>query len=305
MNINNIFFKFSYVIVIWSLAWPAFGIQTKTTTYQLTSAQKKQTAEQDLILFSKQGREALVYKALSQGVSPNGIDENNNSALFYALEQQHYSIAHLLINANANVDHILKSGLNLLMFFIQKNDKQALQLLLNNHVNFNYQTAQKGDSALLLATNAKKTKIVKLLLQAGADPNLANHEGLIPLVIAIKNRSINITTALLQNGANIDQLSRPMGENFSATPLIHFATYGDAISIFALLRLGANINLTNEINISPLGAAALVGNLDIVRLLLDAGADPKQVTTSSLWQHIKNRKNPIIAKTIEAKLNLQ
>ena len=306
------------ITILWSLPCYVQGIPayecTKNgkTIYQpfpcadtpkLSPEIQKSTKEQDLIVFSKQGNEALVYKLLTQGVSPNATDQNNNSALFYALEQQHYNIARLLMASNANVNHILASGVNLLIFFSQKGDLQALQLLLTNKVNIDYQTIPEGDTALLLATEAKQIDAVALLLRSGADPNTANNIGFTPLIAALQNKDFKIIKALLQQKANVNQLSLLPDKKISSTPLIHFATYGNQENILLLLKLGADINLANEQHISPLGAAALVGHLDTVNLLLDAGADPKQLTNETqLWEYVKTRTNKQIAAVIEEKI---
>lgn len=318
---NNLSPYSLYIIIIWSLSLPAFSIQSYTceqngkVIYQpfpCTNANKlplkiKTYAQgQDLIIFSKQGKEALVYKLITEGVSPNIADENNIPPLFYALDHQYYSIAKLLIASRANVNYVLPSGLNLLMFFVEKDDKQAVQLLLNNNANVAYKTTTEGNTALLLATMANKTDFVQFLLHKGANPNAANNDGLTPLVVALDNKYANLIEILLQNKANIDQFSRPKGKALSSTPLIHFATFRDETSVLALLRLGANANLANEKNICPLSAAALIGNLNIVRLLLDAGANPKQLTADpQLWEYIKTKRNPKIAELIEEKSNLQ
>ncbi len=307
------------IIIIWSLSYSVQSIPTYVcnengkTVYQsfpcanaakLPAKVQKHTKEQDLIVFSRQGNEASMYNLLAQGISPNVVDQKGNSPLFYALRQQYYNIARLLITANADVNHILTSGASLLIFFANRGELQTLQLLLTNKVNIDYQTTTEGNTALLSATIANKTSAVKLLLKSGADPNIANNAGITPLIAALQNKATKVISVLLQYHANIDQLSRPKNKEFGSTPLIHFATNGDQENILLLLKFGANVNLANEKHISPLTAAALVGNLDMVKLLLIAGANPKQLTTEPLfWDYVKSKNDPQIAAIITETLN--
>jgi ankyrin repeat protein len=275
-------------------------------TLELSPAIKQHTKEKDLIVFSKQGNEALVYKFLTEGVSPNATDEQGNSALFYALQQQFYSMARLLIASKANTNHLLASRENLIMFFANSGDYQALQLLLASNGNINYAEPIHGNTALLTATMANKVKTVKFLLSSNANANLANHAGITPLIAALENKNATLVDLLLQNKANINQLSKPKYKDLSMTPLIHFATNGDQENIIKLLKLGANVNLSNEKKISPLTAAALVGHLNIVKLLLAVGADPSTLYQNpQLWEYIKTKSNPKIAELIEDKINIK
>ena len=267
------------------------------TTTQLPAEIQQQTNEQDLIVFSRNANEEKVYQLLSQGTSANAIDDQHNSALFYALEQQHYSIAKLLIRAKARVDFVLASGLNLLMHFAAIGDLTAVNILLDNAAPLEEKASATGDTALAVAVKANQSAVIKLLLAKGANPNCINNDGLTPLIFALSNNAKDSVNILLANNANLDQLSRPLGQNSSATPLIHFATYSKQDSVLALLQLGADVNLANEKNISPLAAAALVGDTAMVKLLLAAGANPAQVKAQpELWQHIQLQQNSRIAE---------
>lgn len=314
-NKNSLIWLF-YVSLLCIYSLPVYSIpsyqceQNGKTIYQafpcantdkLPIAIKQKTNEQDLITFSKQGEEAKVYLLLQQGTEPNAIDELAFSALFYALDQQHYSIAKLLIAAHANVNFTLTTGANLLMHFANKGDSTAVEMLLANSAMLETKNLADGNTALTIAANARQLQIVKLLLTAGADPNSVNNEGLTPIILALTKHANKIVNLLLANNANLDQLSRPLGKEVSITPLIHFATYGDEKNVLALLRYGANVNLSNEQHITPLAAAAIVGNLKIVKLLLRVGANTRQITAEpKLWQHIQSKRSKIAQLIIDA-----
>ena len=66
------------------------------------------------------------------------------------------------------------------MYAVDHNERDILIDLLNAHADVNHQN-QPGNTALHLAVNQKNAVICALLLEHGANPNLANGEGQKPL----------------------------------------------------------------------------------------------------------------------------
>ncbi|WP_169807269.1 ankyrin repeat domain-containing protein [Herbidospora cretacea] len=118
-----------------------------------------------------------------------------------------------------------------------------------------YRAAQKGNAAM-----------VTLLLEHGADPNLASHgedEGL-PLCAAACWDHEEALRALLDAGADPD-----LPECAGWTPLMWAATLGHLAAADLLLDFGADPDLE-----SPLIAAARFGAYGVVWTLLEHGATP-------------------------------
>lgn len=72
-------------------------------------------------------------------------------------------------------------------------------------VDVNYQTGDIGDTALIKAAYGNKglsTEIVELLIDGGADVNLANYQGRTPLMVACLMNKPEIIKVLLERGAN-------------------------------------------------------------------------------------------------------
>ena len=67
------------------------------------------------------------------------------------------------------------------------------------------------------------------------------------------------------------------GRNHS-TPLHVAATYGQVEAVKALLAAGANPNESNPDGVCGLNFAALYGHMEVVEILLDAGANPRRIT---------------------------
>lgn len=60
------------------------------------------------------------------------------------------------------------------------------------------------------------------------------------------------------------------------------AYYGHAESVAALAALGANVNRLNDQGRSPIAGAVFKKHLEVVDVLLDAGADPRAGSMSAL-----------------------
>jgi ankyrin repeat protein len=96
-------------------------------------------------------------------------------------------------------------------------------------------------AAIGLASALGPPEVVVALLDAGADPQTPGSGGLAPLHQAVLSGQVEITRILLQRGAKVDAR-----DNLGRTPLLTFAS-------------------------------GSIDNLDVVKILLQAGADPNAV----------------------------
>ena len=138
--------------------------------------------------------------------------------------------------------------------------------------NVNERTASGGYTPLYYAAFRGHAKVVRVLLEAGADPNVRTEQGgYTPLYHAARGGHAEMVRDLLQ--ANADINARTARTN--STPLYTAAFRGHAEIVRALLKAGADVNTrTARAGATPLYAAARNGHAEIVRALLAAGADP-------------------------------
>ena len=100
----------------------------------------------------------------------------------------------ILIGCDFNfVDRNSKSPLHLLTFF--SHTKSLIKILKSPNLNINI-TDKEGCSALFIASYKKNAKIMKMLLEAKADPNLSTNDGQTPLSIACANGNVDGVLAL-------------------------------------------------------------------------------------------------------------
>src|SRR5262245_23383046 len=149
---------------------------------------------------------------------------------------------------------------------IRNVDLPALRTLLENGADVNSRDA-KGNTPLILASLYATPECVALLIENGADVNAANKAGATALIRAATD--YEKTRLLVDAGANVRARTVDLGN----TPLMLAARRaGNSRTVTLLLERGASVTERNNADASPIVAAAAGGDVEMVRLLLDAGA---------------------------------
>ena len=162
---------------------------------------------------------------------------------------------------------------------------------LGGRVETNYTGLTESD-ALVKAARLGDLDKARSLLDRGAKPNVANDNGVTPLMAAAFEGRLEMAELLIKRGAAVDQVPVGLREwalNNSRAPstdreLIESAARGDTALIIAvrqghtdtvryLLDHGADVNRPNRQNESALFVAAELGRAEIMRALLRKGAN--------------------------------
>ena len=135
---------------------------------------------------------------------------------------------------------------------------------LSNNVN---KKTKFGETALTLNIGFVKRdkEIVKILLDAGADPNIVYVNSMTPLLYAASSNDNDIVELLVDAGADVNAKNRDGTNAFM---------YGTPDILNILAKGNIDINFKDEEGKTYLHLAAERGLVPAVELLLDAGADP-------------------------------
>ncbi len=232
--------------------------------------------ETPLMTAARTGRADPVRALLAKGAKVNAKEGRGQTALMWAAAEGHAEVVDVLLDAGAEFDTALDSGFTAMMFAVRQGH----------------------------------TSVVKRLLAAGDDVNLAVHpkktpaKGLVggtsPLLLAIENGHFELAVELLRAGANpndqrtgftpLHTLSwvrkPPIGDNADGDPPpIGSGRLTSLQFVRVLVEHGADVNLRKKSNggrgkfgkkgTTAFLCAAGTGDVALMRVLLELGADPK------------------------------
>jgi ankyrin repeat protein len=165
-------------------------------------------------------------------------------------------------------------GLTPLLFAAREGDIETVKVLLDAGVDVN-QTSEFGWTALLVATQNRYYRLGVFLLERGADPNIANEGGWTPLYLATDNRNIEGGDYPTRRPDldHLDFIERLLAAR--ANPNLRMRSSTETRTVFThqwLMEEGA----------TPFLRAAQSGDVELMQLLLEHGADPSIATNSNV-----------------------
>jgi hypothetical protein len=141
--------------------------------------------------------------------------------------------------------------------------------------------------ALSAAITGNALNIVNLLLDAGVKPTKGLSYAEPPLIKALTADVYNplILKTLLQHGADVN-----FSDNFHESPLIEAVRRDNVDAIIQLLAdPNIDIDMYNDNGHTAFQEAAKIGNVEVLRLLVNAGANPNIKSEDNIGKHsIKN-----------------
>jgi ankyrin repeat protein len=237
----------------------------------------------------------VVKKLYEKGADLNKMNDQSHNPIIFATGNGYVEIFKFLLDKNVNLDVKDVNNEPLLNICIIHNRLEMIELLilkdtnLINKIDYNYKTP------LDIAVKLNKLDFVKLLLKHGANPNPKKSVDYSPIHEAFINKNYQIIDLLIKYGVdkmhllnmyiwfdNFEDIEPLIIKNKYLinqkntdyyTPLMCAASQNKIKIVELLLKYGANPNINNYSNRSPLFEAVYHQNYDMVKLLIENGAD--------------------------------
>jgi ankyrin repeat protein len=190
------------------------------------------------------GHTEMVKFLISKGAEVDAKDLEGMTALICAAVHGYTEVINTLLSAGAKPDIEDKRGHTALLYVAALGNIDSVKLLLAAKANPN---ADKAGGLLCWAGPLRHPGCVKLLLEAGAKPDIKQNDGQTPLLTAIERGYYDSAVLLIQHGADLN-----LANDKQMTPLM-MAVWTESPSMVSLLLTnGANVNVRG-----PAGRTAL------------------------------------------------
>ena len=227
---------------------------------------------------------------IAAGADVNAANELGATPLWLAATNGSATMVERLLEAGANPNVSLKMGETPLMAAARSGDVPTVERLIARGADVDAREHERGQTALMWAAARRHADVARVLIRHGADvharskvyhqlENTAGNTnpsgnfqmprgGSTPLLFTARNGDIPTAKVLVEGGADVDDTQAS-----GASALVVAAHSGHTPLAGYLLEQDADPNAAKA-GYTALHAAVLRGRIELVKALLDHGADP-------------------------------
>lgn len=196
------------------------------------------------------------------------VDQWQQSALYHAIRSGRAEIVEELLHNHPQLSHVDQQRPTLIVSAFDKPD--ILRLLLDAGADPNT-PGQEGWSPIFYAAKFGSVHVIRTLLGSGADLHTRDNYGWTPICIAVDyERDENILQALVEGGASVTDTTADTEKG-----LLHLAVCRapHVTRFFLQLKEELDLNQRDFEGCTPLLSAKGEGDIDTLTLLVNAGVD--------------------------------
>lgn len=210
-----------------------------------------------------------------EGVSVDLQDLNGMTAVYLAAREDHYEVVQLLLDAQASIDIVdFQAGRSPLRCAAERNLCDMVDLLLQYDADPTLKD-REGGTAMLRAVNRGAKQALEKMMEYSIDLQCVDEDGQSLLHGAARNGYHEIARLLLEDHSPEKGLSPGLRDEYDMTPLHDASRHGDVAVVSVLLEHGADASLKDMFDRTPFIVAWQYGHENIMRLLPDSGHQPQ------------------------------
>jgi ankyrin repeat protein len=209
-NIKKLILKGDFNVSVGSIKLLHYLTQTHDLNHDLIKNINKKLIKNALNIIDENGNNPLHLAAqlndlelLKYYIKINNlldVQNSNGCSVVWYIKDNDF-IKELINDKIINVHHKIRDHLTLMHLYIQKNDLDMVNFLIDHKYDLNYPIETPP---LMMAIILNKINIIKLLLNNGANPNILDKNYYRPLLLAILHNNFNVTKLLIENGADVN-----------------------------------------------------------------------------------------------------
>jgi ankyrin repeat protein len=245
-----------------------------------------------LMTAARSGNLAAVKLLLEHGADANAKENvRGQTSLMLAAAEDHPDIVKLLIAHGADpklrssdrdttppklmagtpAAPISRGGLTALVFAARQGSIESATALIDAGADINQGDAD-GNNPLLIAILNNHDELAQILIDKGADVNAVNKDGRSPLFTAVDAHDVDWSDRPL-----VKETDKVSSFDVIKSLIDHKANVNVQLTAVSIIKKAAqdSADRTLSIGATPFMRAARSGDVELMRLLLDHGADPK------------------------------
>jgi ankyrin repeat protein len=228
------------------------------------------------------------------------LNENNETLFYHAIDSGFEDIALKIMSLGADTSQTGVAGISPIARAVRHNMAKVVAALIAKGASADQKTPEgytlaemcvysgypetlevllsKGvklekEFALLWAIRDGKGKAVPVLLAHGAVPNIMNQDGTPAILLAAEAGETEAVKAFIAHKATLDHPSK--AQNLTAMAAASHAGHLEVVRM--LVEAGANMEAVDNFGMTPLAHATVLGKADVVEYLLSKGANAKAI----------------------------
>ncbi|XP_063416209.1 ankyrin repeat domain-containing protein 50-like [Mytilus trossulus] len=211
----------------------------------------------------------LVDILVKHGANFNFPGDKRTTPLHEMCKINHFNNVQLLISKGSNFEIVDRNSMTPLMIASKYGHIDITQVLIKAGANIN-SVDLNGMTSLMLACMGGFNNMINVLIENGADINRSDHNDWTPLLAYANSQHDNpeIINFLIKKGANSNALTK---DKVSSLMMASFRGHLNIVK--QLIKLRMDVNHPDVYGKTAIFSACLSGNVDIVRTLIDNGAD--------------------------------